>query len=41
MAIIDPWGATLPEDYTKLIKDFGLEIFDPKLFPEPNSSSKR
>jgi tryptophanyl-tRNA synthetase len=41
MVLIDPWGATLPEDYTKLIKDFGLETFDPKLFPEPNRLMRR
>ncbi len=41
MAIIDPWGATLPEDYTKLIKDFGLDLFDPALFPNPNRLMRR
>src|SRR3989344_6791120 len=41
MTIIDPWGSTLPEDYTKLIKDFGLEIFDPKSFPNPNRLMRR
>ncbi len=39
--IIDPWGSELPEDYTKLIKDFGLETFDPKMFPEPNRLMRR
>ena len=33
---IDPYGAELPEDYTKVIKDFGLEEFDVDMFPEPN-----
>ena len=39
--IIDPWGSELIEDYEKIIKDFGLEIFDPKLFPNPNRIMKR
>ncbi len=39
--IIDPWGSELVEDYSKLIKDFGLEVFDPKLFPEPNRIMRR
>ena len=39
--IIDPWGSELPEDYTKIIKDFGLEVFDSKLFPEPNRLMRR
>ena len=32
--IIDPWGSGLVEDYEKIIKDFGLEVFNPKLFPK-------
>ena len=39
--IIDPWGSGLLEDYEKIIKDFGLEIFDSKLFPEPNRLMRR
>lgn len=39
--IIDPWGTELPEDYMKIIKDFGLETFDVKLFPEPNRLMRR
>ena len=39
--IIDPWGSTLIEDYTKLIKDFHLEEFDSKLFPNPNRLMRR
>ena len=39
--IIDPWGSGLLEDYEKIIKDFGLEVFDPKLFPEPNRIMRR
>ncbi len=39
--IIDPWGSELPQDYARLIKDFGLEVFDTKLFPEPNRLMRR
>ena len=39
--IIDPWGAELQADYEKLIKQFGLEIFDPSLFPHPNRMMRR
>ena len=39
--IIAPWGSGLLEDYEKIIKDFGLEIFDSKLFPKPNRIMRR
>lgn len=39
--IIDPWGSGLPEDYGKIIRDFGLDIFDSKLFPQPNRIMRR
>ena len=39
--IIDPWGTGLLEDYEKIIKDFGLEVFEPKLFPKPNRIMRR
>ena len=39
--IIDPWGSGLLEDYGKLVKDFGLEIFDSELFPNPNRIMRR
>ena len=39
--IIDPWGSGLLEDYEKIIKDFGLDIFDSKLFPRPNRIMRR
>jgi tryptophanyl-tRNA synthetase len=39
--IIDPWGSELVEDYKKLVKDFGLEVFNPKLFPKPNRIMRR
>lgn len=39
--IIDPWGSELVEDYEKIVKDFGLEIFDKTMFPEPNRIMRR
>ena len=39
--IIDPWGSNLLEDYEKIIKDFGLEVFDEKSFPDPNRLMRR
>ncbi|MBW2975886.1 tryptophan--tRNA ligase [Candidatus Woesearchaeota archaeon] len=39
--IIDPWGSGLLEDYEKIVKDFGLEVFDAKLFPNPNRIMRR
>lgn len=39
--IIDPWGSGLLEDYEKIIKDFGLQQFDPKLFKSPNRMMRR
>lgn len=39
--IIDPWGSELVEDYEKIIKDFGLEVFNPKTFPNPNRIMRR
>ncbi len=39
--IIDPWGAELPADYDRLIHEFGLEVFDPKIFPGPNVPMRR
>jgi tryptophanyl-tRNA synthetase len=39
--IIDPWGSGLLESYEKIIKDFGLEVFNPKLFPKPNRIMRR
>jgi len=38
---IDPYGAELPEDYSKIVKDFGLEDFNPDMFPEPNRLMRR
>lgn len=39
--IIDPWGSELVMDYQKLIKDFGLELFNKKHFPHPNRLMRR
>ncbi|MBW2964307.1 tryptophan--tRNA ligase [Candidatus Woesearchaeota archaeon] len=38
---IDPYGAELPEDYQKIINDFGLEGFDVADFPNPNRLMRR
>jgi len=40
-AIIDPWGSTLPEDYTQIVAEFGLEQFDPALFPDATTAMRR
>ncbi len=39
--IIDPYGSELVEDYVKIIKDFGLDAFDPHSYPEPNRLMRR
>ncbi len=39
--IIDPYGSELVEDYTKVIKDFGLDTFDKTKFPNPNKAMRR
>mgnify|MGYP006286687487 CR=1 FL=1 len=38
---IDPYSSELVEDYSKLIKDFGMEHFDASMFPEPNRLMRR
>lgn len=40
-AIIDPWGSALVEDYEKVINDFGLEVFNPSIFPDANKIMRR
>ncbi|MBI4139819.1 tryptophan--tRNA ligase [Candidatus Woesearchaeota archaeon] len=40
-SIIDPWGSSLPESYEKMVKDFGLEVFNKELFPNPNRLMRR
>ncbi|NQU97872.1 tryptophan--tRNA ligase [Candidatus Woesearchaeota archaeon] len=39
--IIDPYGSELIKDYTKTVKDFGLEVFNSKSFPKPNKTMRR
>ncbi|MFH1770547.1 MAG: tryptophan--tRNA ligase [archaeon] len=39
--IIDPYGSELIEDYGKIVKDFGLELFDSKSFPNSNKIMRR
>ena len=39
--LIDPWGSQLAQDYDKLIKSFGLELFDSSIFPSPNRIMRR
>lgn len=39
--IIDPYGSVLIKDYKRLIKEFGLEHFDSKLFPDANRLMRR
>jgi tryptophanyl-tRNA synthetase len=41
MVLIDPWGSVLVKDYEDVVKTFGLETFNPKLFPEPNRLMRR
>jgi len=39
--IIDPYGSELVKDYTKTIKEFGLDSFNLNLFPNPNRIMRR
>lgn len=39
--VIDPYSSELIEDYSKIVKDFGLDIFNPKDFPDPNRLMRR
>ncbi|MBW3002097.1 tryptophan--tRNA ligase [Candidatus Woesearchaeota archaeon] len=39
--IIDPWGSELEDDYEKIVKNFGLEVFDSSMFPKPNRMMRR
>lgn len=41
MVLIDPWGSALIENYEKIISDFGLEEFNPSLFPKANRLMRR
>ena len=38
---IDPYGAELPEDYAKVVRDFGLGEFNVDEFPDPNRLMRR
>ncbi len=39
--IIDPWGSDVPKDYSRIIDDFGLEIFNKEIFPNSNRIMRR
>lgn len=39
--IIDPWGKALVEDYSRLIKNFGMQKFDINNMPNPSTQMKR
>lgn len=39
--IIDPYGSVLIKDYERIIKDFGLQHFNIKDFPDPNRLMRR
>lgn len=41
MKSIDPYSSELPEDYQRIIDQFGLESFDVKDFPSPNKLMRR
>jgi len=41
MKAIDPWGSELAEDYGNIVKQFGLEEFSSKLFPDSNRIMRR
>jgi tryptophanyl-tRNA synthetase len=38
---IDPYGSELIEDYTKLMKEFGIEEYRPGMFPDENRFMRR
>lgn len=39
--VIDPWSEELPEDYTKVIEQFGMDKFNLKDYPKPNKIMRR
>lgn len=39
--IIDPYGSELVSDYQKIVSEFGLQSFDPAVFPQPNRLMRR
>ncbi len=38
---IDPWTSSMPEDYAKIVKKFGLQKFDEGDFPNGNTLMRR
>jgi len=38
---IDPWGKALVQDYSRLIKEFGMQAFDIEMMPNPSTQMKR
>jgi len=39
--MVDPWGKALVSDYTRLIKEFGMQEFDIEMMPHPSTQMKR
>ena len=39
--LVDPWGSNLIENYERLIKEFGLQVFNPNPLPDPNRLMRR
>ncbi|MBT4870023.1 MAG: tryptophan--tRNA ligase [Candidatus Diapherotrites archaeon] len=38
---VDPWGKSLVQDYSRLIKEFGMQPFDIEIMPSPSIQMKR
>lgn len=39
--MVDPWGNTLVEDYSRLIREFGMQEFDLSIMPKPSTQMRR
>ena len=39
--MVDPWGNSLIEDYSRLIREFGMQEFDLSIMPNPNAQMRR
>ena len=39
--LVDPWGSSLIENYERLLKEFGLQTFQPRILPKPNKIMRR
>ncbi|HNV01613.1 MAG TPA: tryptophan--tRNA ligase [archaeon] len=39
--MVDPWGNTLVEDYSRLIREFGMQEFDISIMPKPSTQMRR